>query len=89
MWITRVVRQVNSTWYLLTLLLHSTNQKLTKTVDSDVTEGGFVWSDSILRQVCHLLLSDLSLSPAVETGVEELPYCSSCLNDPKLLSDHG
>ena len=54
------------------------NQKGPKTIYTNIGKGGLVWSDSIFRQVHHLLLSNRCLSPsAVETDIEGSSHCNA------------
>ena len=78
--------------YAISLGLTSpaSNQKGPKTVNANIGKRGLVWSDPVLRQVCHLLLSNGCLSfSAAETVTEGPFHCSSSPHDPESFSDHG
>ena len=78
--------------YAISLGLASpaSNQKGPKIVNAEIGKWGLFWSDPVLRQVCHLLLSNWCLSlSAAETVTEGSFHCSSSLHDPESFSDHG
>ena len=80
----RTVKHVNKqtpTFNSTSSLLHLYGLKI---VHSDMCEGGFVWSKSILRQLGHKLLSSRCFPPlAIKTFLQRATHCRTSFHNPE------